>query len=564
MRLSNIFGTAIALLAFAASTEVVAQEHKHVEVTTTYTPDLAIATKLVAPASVAEDSNFMPDIEYAIDPDIWQIELDDHYFDPAKASYWDYNRPVRTYMRAGFGVPVRSDFKLRYTTQNARVGYFSAGFVHDGNFSAREMMDGGVVVPRTVGESFDMRNGISVVAGTFIGSKMLEVDTKVNLDAYNRYAESSADVARLNFQDLGLKLSFGDSFSNLNRLNFGVDVYGGYWSHNAPAVADVAPALSQFNAGGALRFARHFGKNTYGLKLGGDMYKSLFSTYSDLRIGIEGEYSRDFGFVALESSLGYMFDKVQGAAKAQHYLLPRAKALFNVGLSYLTPYIELNTVVLQNSAADLYRMNPYLDYNEAQDVMLTMPNSCNFDMSVGIVGSAFKSHLTYRLYAGAKNMSDCVVWYINNNLNFGVATANNTRMFVGAEVGYNPIGGLMLTAKVDAHKDNTADTKYVIDTPKFRGEFMAEYTLKRMRFYCSANMLGAREWSGELDVDGKSIVDSFKSESTIDLRAGMSFRATSKWRVFVDGYNLLNAKIYDYAYYYRNGMGVVAGVEIDF
>jgi hypothetical protein len=77
-------------------------------------------------------------------------------------------------------------------------------------------------------------------------------------------------------------------------------------------------------------------------------------------------------------------------------------------------------------------------------------------------------------------------------------------------------------------------------------------------------MLGAREWSGELDVDGKSIVDSFKSESTIDLRAGMSFRATSKWRVFVDGYNLLNAKIYDYAYYYRNGMGVVAGVEIDF
>jgi hypothetical protein len=146
---------------------------------------------------------------------------------------------------------------------------------------------------------------------------------------------------------------------------------------------------------------------------------------------------------------------------------------------------------------------------------------------------------------------------------FGVATADNKRMFFGAEVGFNPVGGLMLTAKVDAHKDNT-DSKYVIDTPKFRGEFMAEYTLKRWRFYCSANMMGAREWSFELDPEGNSVYEPFKSESTIDVRAGMSLRASSKWKIYIDGYNLLNARIYDYAYYYRNGMGVVAGVEIDF
>ena len=152
---------------------------------------------------------------------------------------------------------------------------------------------------------------------------------------------------------------------------------------------------------------------------------------------------------------------------------------------------------------------------------------------------------------------------MTNDGNFGVATADNKRMFFGAEVGYNPVGGLMLTAKVDAHKDNT-DSKYVIDAPKFRGEFMAEYTLKRWRFYCSANMMGAREWSFELDPEGNSVYEPFKSESTIDVRAGMSLRASSKWKIYIDGYNLLNARIYDYAYYYRNGMGVVAGVEIDF
>ncbi len=560
MRLSNIFLVTFALVAFLVPTKVAAQEHKHVEVTTIYNPELAQATKLVAPASVAEDSNLEPEIEYTINTDIWQIELDDHYFDPAKASYWDYNRPIKTYMRAGFGVPVCSDLRFRYTTQNSRVGYFSVGFNHDGNFSARKNIDGEL---RKVGESFDMRNGVSLVAGTFIGSKMLEVDTKINLDIYNRYAESVAEVASLGFQDLGLKLKFGDSFSNLNRLNFGVDVHGGYWAHETPAVDKITSALSQFNAGGALRFARNFYKDTFGIVVGGDIYQSLFTTYNDLRINFEGQYSRDFGFVALESALGYMFDKVQDAEKPAHFIMPRAKALFNVGLDYVTPYVELNTTVSQNSAAELYKMNPYIDYNVAQDVMLKMPNSRSFDIAVGAMGSVYKSRLTYRVYAGVNRMKDCVVWYVTKDGNFGVATADNKRSFIGAELGYNPIGGLTLTAKVDAHKDNT-DSKYLFDAPKFRAEFMAEYILKRWRFYTSANMMGAREWSSELGADGKPLFDSFKSDSTIDLRAGVSFRATSKWRVYVDGYNLLNAEIYDYAYYYRNGMGVVAGVEIDF
>ena len=553
MRLSKIFLATVALAMFAVPAKVVAQEHKRVEVTTIYSPDLALGTKLVAPASVAEDSDLEPEIEYSINTDIWQIELDDHYFDPAKASYWDYNRPIKTFMRAGFGSHGGSDFKFRYTTQNVRVGYFSVGLNHDGNFSKRENMDGQL---RTIGQSFDMRNGVSLVAGTFLGSQMLEVDTKINLDTYNRYAESVADVSMLNFQNIGLKLTYGDSFSNLTRLNFGIDIYGGYWGHETPAVDKVTSALSQFNAGGALRFARNFNSGTYGLKVGGDMYQSLLTTYNDLRINAELQYSRDFSFVKLESAIGYMFDKVQDIEKPAHFIMPSAKALFNVGLPYLTPYLELNTTVSQNSTGELYKMNPYIDYNVSQDAMLKMPNSRSFDIAVGTMGSLFQSRVSYRLYAGVNLMKNSVVWYVTNSGNFGVATADNSRKFVGAELRYNPVGSLTLMANVNAHKDDT-DSKYLFDAPKFRAEFMAEYTLKRWRFYTSANMMGERVWSCESE-------STFKSESTIDLRAGMSFRATTKWKIYVDGYNLLNARIYDYAYYYRNGMGVVAGVEIDF
>lgn len=560
MRLHNIFIATIALFVVAFPTRVVAQEHKHVEVTTIYTPNLDKGTKLVAPASVAEDSNLQPEIEYTINTDIWQIKLDDHYFDPARASYWDYSRPIKTYLRTGVGLPLSSDVKFRYTTQNVRVGYFSVGFIHDGHFSARENIDmqlqqGGLL--REVGDSFDMRNGISVVAGTFLGSQMLEFDAKVNVDNYNRYAERTEKVAGLNFKDVDLKLSYGDNFSNLNRLNFGIDIHGGYWGHEAPGVEHLTHGLMLYNAGGGLRLARNFNQDTFGLKIGGDICQSTYTSYSDLRFSLEGEYSRDFGLVSLESALGYMFDRVKDSAKAAHIPIIRAKALFDLGLSYATPYIELNTDISQNSAAGLYRLNPYIDYNVVQDAMLTMPNTRSYDLAFGVVGSVLNSKLTYRLYAGRSSMRDQIVWYVTNDGNFGVATGDNKPLFFGAEVGYNPVGGLNLTAKIVTRKDkSTAD--YKIDAPRFRGEFMADYTLKRWRFYASANMVGKREWSAQTESDA------FSTPMTIDVRAGISFRATSKWKFFVDGFNLLNNKIYDYAYYYQNGMGCIAGLEFDF
>jgi hypothetical protein len=56
----------------------------------------------------------------------------------------------------------------------------------------------------------------------------------------------------------------------------------------------------------------------------------------------------------------------------------------------------------------------------------------------------------------------------------------------------------------------------------------------------------------------------FTTPTTVDLRAGISVRASQRVEIYADGYNLLNSRIYDYAYYYRNGAGFMAGVMIDF
>ena len=114
-----------------------AQEHKRVEVTTIYTPEVASSTKLDVPASIAEKSNVEPDIVYNVHPDTWQIKLEDHNFTPAKASFWTYDRAERFYVDLASGYPLVSNAEFKYMTQNVRLGYMGFDLAHDGNFSKR-------------------------------------------------------------------------------------------------------------------------------------------------------------------------------------------------------------------------------------------------------------------------------------------------------------------------------------------------------------------------------------------------------------------------------------------
>jgi hypothetical protein len=70
-------------------------------------------------------------------------------------------------------------------------------------------------------------------------------------------------------------------------------------------------------------------------------------------------------------------------------------------------------------------------------------------------------------------------------------------------------------------------------------------------------------WSGSTFVDGKSLV-AFEATANFDLHADISCRVTSAVEIFVSGSNLLNQKIFDQAYYYRNGIGCMVGAKIDF
>lgn len=559
-RLLNISMAVAIVFGFMATAEVSAQEHRRVEVTSVYNPEVDCARKLLPPTEIATDPNEeTTDVRSEIKPTVWQIALQDTCFNAAITNYTDFNRCHPLYARVGVGYPLGSEAIVRYTTQNVQVGYFGVGVDHRGDFAPRHSTEGEV---RSIANSYDMQNHVQLGGGLICGNKLFEAVLDYDFDIYNRYAELKSLPARLYFHDADLSLSFGDNFIDLSHLNFGVEAHGGFWSHTPPPAADVYIPASEYNAGGSLKFARSFAGNVIGVSASYDMWQMLHNSYGDVRIGGEISYARNFHFVNVDAGFGYIYDKVRDRTKPSHFITPRVNMQFNFDIDELMPYIDLNTTLSQNGFSSLYGINPFMDYDLMQEAILTMPSTRSYNLSVGFTGITLTSKLNYRLYVGANFMRDQLLWWVDPVGNFGVAQCSNNRIFVGADVEFRPMGGLLVAASVYAHTDNKV-SPYVVNDPRVEASIEAQYTLKRWRFGINGQYVGARKWSGMIDEQGSAPV-AFVAPGYFDLSLSVNFKVNRFVEAYIDGYNLLNQRIFEYANYYRNGIGFMAGVKINF
>ncbi len=548
----------VALLLPAATT--VAQESKRVEVTSIYRPEVTPARKLLAPTTMHDTPTMDVDIEYDVKPETWGIKLESHNFDPVSATYWDYNRARRGYLRIGAGAPLGSDLQLRYATQNSRVGYFGIGLNHDGSYSPKQSAEG---VTRLVSESYDIRNGVMLYGGAFAGRKLFEFKLGGNYDIYNRYAELGDTAFRHHFGNGGLSLRFGDDFSDLSRLNFSLEVHGDYWAHMPMAIDEQTKHVGEYNCGGAVELGRDFGKNAIRLAAHYDMWGGNVSLdYSNVRFGADLGYARKIGIVDLELGLGYLYDKVRGREFASHIFTPKAKVVIDIRKAALTPYISFDTEVSQNGVAALYAINPYMDFRHMEQTLSTMPNTRSYNLTAGFMGVVGASRFAYRAYVGGSFMRDALFWYIPTPGIFGVEAAANNRLVAGAELECRPVGNLLIGVGFHYRSDKH-DVAYVASDPRFMVDAIIEYKLNRWKIYVESDVIGRREWRDLSSVDGR-----FVAPVNVDLRAGTSLIITEGLEIYADGYNLLNRKglsaIYDYAYYYRNGIGFMAGLKMTF
>ena len=553
------------LSAFALmSADAMAQENKRVEVTSVYNPEVVAAEKLLSPTEIDDTPMIEPTIEYNVEPATWQIGLQAHDFKPATATYWDFTRSKSFFLKAGAGYPLTSDFIFRYSFVNPDESFFGVGLSHMGDFAAKRDVEG---VKQSMGDSFDMQNRLDVFGGAYLGERLLEVGATSSYDLYHTYPSVDHNLELPTF-DAGLKVRYGDDFADLSRLNFSFEAHGDYMNRWQPAsIVDETSTMSMVNAGGSARLGRLFSDNRIEVDGGYDIWIEPWKGgYRDSRFWVGAEYARSFGIVDVEAGVKYMRDKVRDRAKASHFIMPSAKVVLDLQRAAFAPYIELRTTVSQNSRMSLLKQNPYLDIDaEVGDAVrnyASMPNTRSYDLSLGFSGRVFATRLAYRAYAGVSFMRDRVFWFVTRPGLFGVSTSNATQFYAGVEVEYQPVAGLDINLGFNANGIKS-NSPYLYSDPKMSGDLKVAYTLKRWNFYASAEMLGARKFSGMVDANGVA-PELFSVKTKFDLCAGVSYRATRGVEVYVDGLNLLNSDLYDFANYYRNGAGFKAGVMVHF
>ena len=100
-----------------------AQVEKQVEVTKAYVPRVEGASKLPVEPDMTDTTRLRPEIDYSITPLSLRTSLTTRPIRPATVTYWEFNRPLPFYLKAGAGYPLNSVLDFYATTQNPSTGY---------------------------------------------------------------------------------------------------------------------------------------------------------------------------------------------------------------------------------------------------------------------------------------------------------------------------------------------------------------------------------------------------------------------------------------------------------
>jgi len=206
-----------------------AQVEKQVEVTKAYVPKVESASKLAVRPDMTDTTRLRPEIDYTITPLSLRTTLSTRPIRPATVTYWEFNRPLPFYVKAGAGYPLNSVLDFYASSQNPSTGYVIGYVNHEGQY-AKIRNDFGVKNPST-----RMFNCIGAAAGKYFGKHILEGDLYYDNRMYHRYgAYAPAGLEqefgagdRNDYGDAHVAVRFGDDFQDLGRTNFEIALGGG-------------------------------------------------------------------------------------------------------------------------------------------------------------------------------------------------------------------------------------------------------------------------------------------------------------------------------------------------
>ncbi len=610
---------AVALLtAFPCAT--MAQVEKQVEVTKAYVPKVEQAAKLAIEPDMTDTVQMRPEIDYTITPLSLETTLDTRPIRPASVTYWEFNRPLPFYLKVGAGYPLNSVLDFYAATQNPDTGYALGYINHKGRYAdIRNCFD-------VKNNSLWMENRAGVAAGKYLGRHLLEGHVSYENRLLHRYGgylapelegrfdpwgEQFEPGSKVNYGEFALKVRFGDDFKDMERLNFDVTLDGllfrdHSWAYDYPSKAQ------QTNLGAKARLGRRFGRHLLLLQGGYDYLGGgrSYDFYSENIVRAGARYGYEGGVVALEVGADYTWDKIAGAS-SRSYIFPYARFEFNIGTEKLRPFLDVDGGLHDNSFRSLTRMNPYVAAPVGFDLSgmrwgdqiprylaFSRKSSADYNVRLGIHGSIFRKMLSYRIYAGFSVRDDHPYWYgltarlLETTATPGELTSRNaafdgifhpvfgrqTVTSFHGEVEFRPVSSFLLSLEAHGYAYNN-DLALQTGEPRFRGAVKARYEGRKVSFGVGLHMQSKRKWTMlyEEVVPGEEIglgsfissfasgnVGSFEAPFAFDLRADVVWKVSGRVTLFAEGRNLLDRRLYDYAWYPEYGANFTAGVILNF
>ena len=548
-----------------------AQVTREVEVVKEYIPKLPPARKLDMATDKQDTVNIRPEIDYTITPNSFTSALSTSKVRPATVTYWEFDKRYPFYLKAGVGYPLATELDVYASTNRADVGYLSGYVNHRGRFS--NIKDSYTLV----GQAFEydnssqfMENRIGLNGGKYIGRYTLDGDIYYQSNQYNRYAQPQVEaqqVPAVNYENFAAAFKFGDSFSDMSKVNFSVYASADYYNDKSNQLLDDAKLQQTATAVGAIVGREVATRTLLTLSLGYNGYYGLKSldSYSDNIISATAMVNfHTKKKLDVRAGLTYSYDNLKGVdGNRKNHIFPHlylGANLFDNGA--FVPYVEVDGELVNNSFQQLQQQNPYVILSA------NVPNTYSYNFRIGFSGNVLKNRLSYRVYADADIVRNALYWTIMQPAYFEATVGKYTVWSINAALEYKPLSTLYfaLKAKGMAYKE-PAEWTIANHRPAFEGEFNARYTHRKFAVGTVARLVGKTNWSvleSPATSETEAVYQSVNYPAYVDLSLVFDWFVGKRCTLYVEGRNLANAKIYHWALYKEYGIGALAGVKVQF
>lgn len=522
---------------------------RQVEITKEYVPEVEPARKLDIPAQMADTVTLKPEFSYGtIKPMAYVGGFGVQALDPMVVNVDSYQYLTPFYLKVGVGYPLNSVVDFYWADSKPQNLTYGAYLNHHGQFG-KAKLDLNPALKRT---ALDMRN----YGGGFVGKEWGRLALKANVDAFlnehNAYGVFSLPGQLLtdygNNKTLTYKggtagVTFGNSFTDLSYFNFAV---GGELSVIANPANDSQSKMDIFG-----KIGTGIG-NSGAATLTADLH-SYFGRYShNSCFTLTPEYEMHAGGFTFGVGAGLTFEK------DDFWFFPLARVRYDIIKGYFIPFAELSGGLEHGDMSYTYELNPYVLTG------LIAPDMAEYNFKAGIMGS-FSDKFSYKAYFGF-NKYRHKAFFANaygegTTARFDIVEDNCVMYTVGGNIAFKPTDRFSVWASAHLNMYDMDELDKAVGMPNFDLDLGTTYSFApKWSATITGGLVGRRYF---LERSGSDLFY-HKADPALDVNLNLGYQHSRFIRIFAEGSNLFNSKLYRYNHYRSVGAMATFGVVLSF